>query len=125
MRLYHFGKVCWGFGFWLLVCFFSSKVNTVVGVGVTSIGSITAAFGIGVGDSSSSIIYSKGVPDASDSSCCEAGSGASSIGCGGCILEVAGGVIVAWISFFKGSRYKVWVEILEDIISLHEGSVDS
>jgi len=76
VRLYHFGKVCWGGGFWFLVCFFSSEVNTVVGVGITSIasvgnigniGSITAVFGIGVGDSNS--IYSKGVPGAINSCC--------------------------------------------------------
>jgi len=126
--LYHFGKVCWGVGFWFLVCFFSSKVNTVVGVGIASIVSFTVAFGIGIGDS---VVYSNGVPGAGDSSCCKAGAGSSSsgIGCGGCILEVAGGVVVgiviAWISFFKGSLYEVWVEILEDVISLHEGSVDS
>ena len=73
MRLYHFGKVCWGFGFWLLVGLFSSEVNTVVGVGITSIcsiciiGSITAAFGIGIGDSTS--VYSKGVSGAVNSCC--------------------------------------------------------
>jgi len=126
VRLYHFGKVCWGFGFWLLVGLFSSEVNTIVGVGITSIGSITAAFGIGIGDSSSSMIYSKGVPGAGDSSCCKAGSGASSIGCGGCILEVAGGIVavVAWINFFKGSLYEVWVEFWEDAVSFQEGPVD-
>jgi len=63
VRLYHFGKVCWGFGFWFLVCLFISKVNTVGGVGITSVGIIgfTVAVGVGVGYSSSSI-YSKGVP---------------------------------------------------------------
>jgi len=99
VRLYYFGKVCWGVGFWFLVCFFSSKVNTVVGVGITSIGtigpigSITAAFGIGIGDSSSSI-YSNGVPGAGDSSKAGSGSSSSGVGCGGCILEVAGRVVV-------------------------------
>jgi len=128
VRLYHFGKVCWGFGSWLLVGLFSSEVNTVVGVGITSIGSITAAFGIGVGGSGSSIVvYSKRVPGAGDSSCGKAGSGASSIGCGGCILEVAGGIvaIVAWINIvgFECFLYEVYVMVLVDGIFLHEGTV--
>jgi len=60
--LYHFGKVCWGVGFWFLVCFFSSKVNTVVGVGIASIVSFTVAFGIGIGDSVVFIVTEFPVP---------------------------------------------------------------
>jgi len=49
--------------------------------------------------------------------------GASSIGCGGCILEVAGAIIavVAWIGIeFKGLCYEVWVEVLVGSIILQE-----
>ena len=133
VRLYHFGKGCWRFGFWLLVGLFSSEVNTVVGVGVTSTiginGSIAVAFGVGVGDSS---IYSKGVPGAIECSC---GSGSkvvsitgdSSIGCSSYILEVAGGivvvvvvVVVAWINIvgFKCPLNEVWIMVLDGSILL-------
>jgi len=98
VRLYHIGKVCWGFGFWFLVGLSTSKVNTVGGVGATSIGVIgfTAMFGIGIGDSST--IYSKGVPGtikAINSGCGSEGS--SSIGCS-CVVVV----VVAWIKICKG-----------------------
>jgi len=103
VRLYHFGKGCWGFGFWFLVGIFSSKVNTVVGVGVTSIGTIgfiTAAFGVGIGDSSS--IYSKGVPGTIEAiNCSCSGEDSRSIGCSGVIIIVVV-VVVAWINIFKG-----------------------
>jgi len=128
VRLYHFGKVCKGFGFWFLVCFFSSKVNTIVGVGITS--TITAAFGVGVGDSSS---YSKGVPGAIKSSCSSSSeavsvAGYSSIGCGGSILEVAGVVVVVavvtWISIgFKRSLYEGWVMVLDSSIFIQECTI--
>jgi len=118
--LYHFGKVCWGFGFLFLVCLFFSKVNTVVGVGITSIGiigSITAAFGIGIGDSSS--IYSEGVPGAINCCCgSEAVSSSNSSGCSGVV------VVVAWINMFKGFQYEVWVMVLEDVVFLQEGPID-
>jgi len=133
VRLYHFGKVCWGVGFWFLVCFFSSEVNAVVGVGIASIGvngSIGAAFGVGVGDSS---IYSKGVPGAVECSCSSGSkvvsiAGNSSIGCSSYILDVAGGivVVVAWINVvgFKCSLYEVWIMVLDSSILLQEVPVD-
>jgi len=132
VRLYHFGKGCWGVGFWLLVGFFSSKVNTVVGVGIGSIGStgsITAAFGIGIGisigDSGSGDI--DGVPGAVNSRCCgcKAVSGArySSSGYGGCVLGIASSVVVvvAGINIgFKSLLYEVWVMVLDDAIRPQE-----
>jgi len=111
-----------------LVGLFSSKVNTVVGVGIASIGTIgfiTAAFGIGIGDSSS--IYSKGVPGAINSCCgSKAVSVSSSIGCSGVAVVVAEGivVVVAWINVCKGFFYEVWVMVLDDVVFLHEVPVD-
>ena len=66
MRLYHFGKGSWGFGFWFLVGFFSGKVYTIVLIGSGSIGStvstvgavgfITGVFGVGIGDDASRVV---------------------------------------------------------------------
>jgi len=136
VRLYHFGKVCWRFGFWFLVGFFSSKINTVVGVGITSvgtissIGSITAAFVVGIGDSS---VYSKGVPGAVECSCSSGSkvvsiAGDSSIGCGSYILEVTGSVVAVVASIhivgFKCPLNEVWIMVSDSSILLQEVPVD-
>jgi len=84
------------------------------------------AFGVGVGIGmsigarvSNSSLYGKGVPGAGEGS-----SGGEAASCS-ISSDCSGVVVVAWIGIgFKGSLYEVWVEILEDVISLQEGPVD-
>jgi len=130
VRLYHVGKVCWGFGFLFLVGLFISKVDTVGEVSITSIGVIgfTAVFGIGIGDSS--------IAKAGSSFC------SSGAGCSGSFLWVAGVVAVAVGSIvvaggssivvvavarinivgFKGFFYEVFVIVLENVVFLQEAA---
>jgi len=136
VRLYHFGKVCWGFGFWFLVCFFGSKVNTIVGVGVGII-TTAVATGVGVGVGCSIGVDSDGVAGTINGCCgSKAGSVSSSsgVGCSGCVLGIAGAVavaggsivVVAWINIsLENFLYEVWVMVLDNSIAFQEVPVDS